>query len=713
MGRALNQHQQGHFILLVLVFFILLLSMLFLYLQKLGKRLDHHYEYKQTLMKLYTYNQDYNTILMHSYRDVDNDKASKITKRFDRELETLKSDEPVKQSQEVYEHLEIIEKKYRTKSDLVERFKTLNARIINASYYLDALKSRILDEDPPEALMPIIDDILFTLGQLFIGKVATIEVFEKSLEGLKIYQDNTKAVRYFYRHTTQLTEDIRHLQIVLNQSKALELHGAIYDMHKLLRVEHANNESKENLISIIFFLSSFIVLLVLIYSYLRILKQKEEMHHLAYHDYLTNLPNRLQFEAYIDDLLLQEKRRTELLKPFILLFIDLDRFKVINDTLGHDVGDEIIITIAKRLKEFLGEQSFIARLGGDEFIALLDEPRHVELIEMILEELMVEIRQPILVREYSLNMTTSIGVVRYPEDAEDKQKLLRYADSAMYHAKDKGKDTYAFYNRQLSVDMHRRLQIEQELIHALHNEEFSLVFQPQYALDSGAITGVEALVRWESEWLGVISPEEFISIAEDTGLIIELGYYIFKEACIAYMAWRERGVDVGLIAINISSVQLRQHDAFEAFLKIIKETGIDPHAIEFEITERYIMDYTIEKLTILDRLREIGCQISIDDFGTGYSSMSYLKRLDIDTIKIDKSFILELPNNKHDVEVSKAIIVLSQTLGYKVIAEGVETKEQEELLRAYRCDMGQGYYFSKPLLFDEVIAFYQQHQEAI
>jgi EAL domain-containing protein (putative c-di-GMP-specific phosphodiesterase class I) len=256
--------------------------------------------------------------------------------------------------------------------------------------------------------------------------------------------------------------------------------------------------------------------------------------------------------------------------------------------------------------------------------------------------------------------------------------------------------------------MERRLALEQALLKALSNQEFSLNFQPQYKLQTRQITGVETLVRWNSKLLGSVSPEEFIAVAEDIGLIIELGYYIFRESCLAYMEWKRQGVDIPLISINISSVQFRQIDAFEQFKKIIKETGMNPHNIEIELTERYIMEYSTEKLTVLDDLRQIGCRISIDDFGTGYSSMSYLKRLSIDTIKIDKSFIIGLPHNKHDVEVSKAIILLSQSLGYEVIAEGIETLEQEEILRSYHCDMGQGYYFSKPLSSEGIVTFYYQ-----
>lgn len=283
----------------------------------------------------------------------------------------------------------------------------------------------------------------------------------------------------------------------------------------------------------------------------------------------------------------------------------------------------------------------------------------------------------------------------------------------MYHAKDIGRDTYAFYTKQLSIDIQRRLELEQELISALKKKEFTLVFQPQYHLATGKISGAEALIRWNSPALGNVSPEEFISVAEDTGIIVDVGYYVFREACSAYMKLRESGIYLDLIAINISSVQLRQPDAFMNFKKIIAETGIDANHIEIELTERYIMEYTTENLTILDDLRSLGCRISIDDFGTGYSSMSYLKSLEIDTIKIDKSFIMDLPGDQHDAEVSKAIIVLSQSLGYGVVAEGIENVEQENLLKEYNCDMGQGFFFARPMSMERLITFYHEKNQRL
>jgi len=378
---------------------------------------------------------------------------------------------------------------------------------------------------------------------------------------------------------------------------------------------------------------------------------------------------------------------------------------VINDTLGHDIGDEMLIILADRIGTILGKENLLARIGGDEFVSIIENKKSMDTIDVLVAEIASIIREPIHIREYSLNTTASIGIAKYPDDGKTKSMLLKHADSAMYHAKDNGGDTYAFYTEQLSINIQRRLELEQELVHAMKNQEFRLHYQPQYHLITGKITGVEALLRWHSAVLGHVSPEEFISVAEDTGMIVELGYFVFRSACQEYMKWKDQGLELNLIAINISSVQLRQADAFKNFKSIIDETGMEAKNIEIELTERYIMEYATEKLTILDDLRSIGCRISIDDFGTGYSSMSYLKSLAIDTIKIDKSFISDITTNKHDAQVAKTIIVLSQSLGYEVIAEGVETLEQENVLRSYNCDMAQGYYFAKPMDSETFIDF--------
>ena len=442
---------------------------------------------------------------------------------------------------------------------------------------------------------------------------------------------------------------------------------------------------------------------IAIYTNLQeIIEMEAKAEYLAYHDSLTKLPNRANFERQIEDILELAKLSSE---KVAILFIDLDRFKVINDTLGHHVGDGMLIELAKRVKSILNKDNMLARIGGDEFVVIMNNIKEKKEAGVLAGKILSAIREPIKVQDYHLNTTASIGIAIYPHDGENRNEIIKYADSAMYHAKDKGKDNYQFYTAQLSLDVESRLALEQELLYALEKEELIVYYQPQYYLETGKISGAEALIRWKSEKLGWISPDRFIHIAEETGMIVEIGYFVFEEACKEYMYWKEEGLDIDNISINISSIQFREDDLLEKFKDIILRVGIPAHKIEIEITEHFIMEYSIINLTILEDLRNIGCKISIDDFGTGYSSMSYMKELALDTIKIDKSFVTDLPLDLHDAEVSKAIIALSKSLGYQVVAEGIETVEQEEFLRHHHCDIGQGFYFAKPMDRDDFISF--------
>jgi len=700
--RTLSKRFDG--VMILLLFFVFSLSILFIYLQNIDADIKHYYEYKKTIVKLHTYNQEFDNTLMRSYRYLDNDDVTKTEKLFDSELTFLKNNRLTQEfGPKVIRTLDEIAVKYTTKTELIESFKTLNARITSSVYYLYELQKNVEKGDCENIqLENLLGEILFKVGQLFLGTDMDLLKIERDLVNLNLYRVVNEDIDYFYRHMQQLLLDVTLLNNILIQNEALALDETINEMSLLLTNEYLSNQKKEEIIGLLFFAFAFVILLVLINTYLKVLKNRQEVFHLAYHDTLTNLPNRAEFERYISESI---KKKTN--KKLIVLFIDLDRFKVINDTLGHDVGDEMLMILGKRIAKVLGEENLLARIGGDEFVAIIEKEKDMEMIDVIVAEIASVIRDTIHIRKYDLNTTASIGIARYPEDGKDKRTLLKHADSAMYHAKDIGGDTYAFYTEQLSIDIQRRLELEQELVHALKKEEFTLVYQPQYRLSTGKITAAEALIRWDSDVLGPVSPEEFISVAEDTGIIVKLGYFVLRSACEEYMKWKAMGIDIDLMAINISSVQLRQPDALLQFQNILKETGMQAENIEIELTERYIMEYATEKLTILADLRSIGCRISIDDFGTGYSSMSYLKSLAIDTIKIDKSFILDLPNNQHDAEVSKAIIVLSQSLGYEVIAEGIETVEQENLLKTYNCDMGQGYYFARPMKSNAFIEFYK------
>ncbi len=430
-------------------------------------------------------------------------------------------------------------------------------------------------------------------------------------------------------------------------------------------------------------------------------EQQKEMDFLAYHDSLTRLPNRIYFEERLEQVLAVSRRKKT---TAAILFIDLDRFKVINDTLGHHIGDELLKTVANRIKSVLRKGDTLARLGGDEFVVILEmmkensEPAHVS------KKIIAAIREPIIVNSYTLTTTASIGIALFPDDGDMMHTVIKHADSAMYQAKKLGKDRFHYYQEELSENSHFRLKMEQHLRNAIENGELSLCYQPQYDLKTKRVIGLEALLRWHNEELGQVGPDEFIPVAEETGLIIDIGEFVFEEACKTFVELQKAGTTLDTIAINVSSVQIRQNDFLNRIKYIIDSVGIEAHHIEIEITERYLMEYTESNLTVLDDLRMLGLKISIDDFGTGYSSMSYLKQLPIDTIKVDKSFIDEIASDKNDYEITKAIIALSSSLEYSVVAEGIETQEQEESLRELDCDIGQGYYFCKPLskqkLFD-------------
>ena len=433
-----------------------------------------------------------------------------------------------------------------------------------------------------------------------------------------------------------------------------------------------------------------------------IIDSQEKANFLAYHDSLTKLPNRIKFEENLDYSIAFAARNK--LNLFVL-FIDLDRFKNINDTLGHGVGDKLLITISNRIKKVLRETDTIARMGGDEFIVVLDSGINKKSAGYVCEKILKVVKKAIVIENNTLNTSASIGVAMYPEDGSDITTLIKNADTAMYHAKKLGKDTYQYYDKQLSLDVHEQLQIEQALKDVIANEELFLNYQPQYELKSKKVIAFEALVRWVHPELGFISPEKFISIAEDTSDIIEIGKFIFETACRDFVEFKKINNELKYMAINISSIQFRDKNFVNDIFLIISKLGLNPQEIELEVTERYIMEFSQNNMETINSLRELGFRFSIDDFGTGYSSLSYLTKLPIDVIKVDKSFIDRTPHDNNNVQISKAIVALSKSLGYKVIAEGIEYKEQEEFLESVNCELGQGYLFSKPLAFIDILEF--------
>lgn len=426
--------------------------------------------------------------------------------------------------------------------------------------------------------------------------------------------------------------------------------------------------------------------------------------YLAYNDPLCDLPNRIALEHYLEEYISKANRKNH---HFVLMFIDLDRLKVINDTLGHAMGDHLLKLIASRLSSTLTSHDYLARWGGDEFVYLMGNVHTQKEVSNRCAKILELIQSNVTINKRQINTTASMGVAFYPKDATQAELLIKYADSAMSHAKELGKNNYQFYTHSLSKEIQRRLDIELALRKALEHNEFYLLFQPQYDLKSRKIHSMEALLRWENAILGYVSPVEFIAIAEDTGLMSAIGYYIFEEACRGYRRIKEAGIDIQRVGINVSSVQFRHPNFVKNLASIAQKEGVKAQNIEIEITERYIIEQSEANYQLINALRQEGFKISIDDFGAGYSSMSYFSKLPLDAIKIDKSFVHDIGTEGKESEVIRAIIALSKTFGYALIAEGIEHDYQEKFLLEHGCDLGQGYLFDRPLSLEDLIEKYQ------
>jgi len=424
------------------------------------------------------------------------------------------------------------------------------------------------------------------------------------------------------------------------------------------------------------------------------MESQERLHYLAHHDSLTGLPNRALFQ----DRLSQVITRTRWHKRNIaVLFLDLDRFKVINDSLGHDVGDQVLQTMAQRLSDSIREGDTVARLGGDEFAIILNDIASQEDVAPVAEKILKTMAEPFVANNHELFITTSIGASLYPKDSEDTQGLLKKSDVAMYRAKEKGKNNFQFYTKADDTQAAERLTLETNLRHALEREEFFLEYQPQYAVNNTIPMGVEALIRWRSAEFKTISPLHFIPLLEETGMIIPVSDWVLNNACAQAAIWQESGLPPCHVAVNLSSRQFQRQGLVKQVEDILNRTGLRPEYLELEVTEGLLIENISETTKILNDLHDLGVRLSIDDFGTGYSSMNYLKRLPFDNLKIDKSFVQDVTISDDASAIATAIITLAHSLDMKVIAEGVETSEQLKFLQQQNCDMVQGFLFSKPV----------------
>ena len=416
--------------------------------------------------------------------------------------------------------------------------------------------------------------------------------------------------------------------------------------------------------------------------------------YLASHDSLTKLPNREMFNELLR-CAIEAARRHQ--RQFAVLFIDLDRFKVINDSLGHDAGDNLLVEIANRLRHTLRSSDVVARLGGDEFVVILEETPESHDVEGIARNLLSVLSQPLQLSGHECHTTASIGIAMYPSDGADVQTLTKNADMAMYLAKEDGKNGFRFFTSAVKIQSIERLTLESALRRALERDQFELHYQPKVDMATGQITGVEALLRWTHPDLGMLSPDQFVPLAEETGLIVPIGRWVLKEACAQNMAWQRRGLLPISMAVNLSPRQFVDEHLLQDIDEALAVSGMSPVLLQLEVTESMVMRNVSRAVKVLDAIQSRGIRLAIDDFGTGYSSMSLMKQFPIDTIKIDRSFVRDLPKDSEDRAIAQAIINMGKALGMTVIAEGVETTEQQAFLHNHACDEMQGFLFSKPL----------------
>ena len=433
---------------------------------------------------------------------------------------------------------------------------------------------------------------------------------------------------------------------------------------------------------------------------------EQRIHHIAQHDVLTGLPSRSLLQDRLGVAIGDSERSGQ---PLWVMLIDLDRFKYVNDSMGHKAGDVLLMTIAARLRSAINDNDTVARLSGDEFVVIMSQQGGQRLGPMLVQQLMDSVAQPVLLGTKEYSVTCSIGVAVFPSAGALADSLIEHADIAMYSAKKLGRNNFQFYTPAMNDEAQERVRIESALRKALERNEFVLHYQPQVDLASGKIVGMEALIRWQHPELGMVQPMRFISVAEDTGLIVPIGAWVMRTACLQNRAWQDAGLGPLRVAVNLSARQFASSDLLDNISAVLDDSGLDPRCLEIELTESLFMSDVTLAVELLHNMKALGVNLSIDDFGTGYSSLSYLSRFPIDVLKIDRSFVTNITRDANDAALVASIINLAHNLKLSVIAEGVETEEQLDYLRRHGCDEMQGYYVSRPLPADQFERFLRQH----
>jgi diguanylate cyclase (GGDEF)-like protein len=496
------------------------------------------------------------------------------------------------------------------------------------------------------------------------------------------------------RHSQVLEQTVRELREaeagLRSAEAALSLEKTVLAEH-IVKLQHANEH--------------LVVASVEAYALAEEIQEaKIQMAHLAQHDVLTDLPNRFLLYDRIAQAIALARRQG---RQVAVMFLDLDRFKSINDALGHGAGDQLLQSVATRLTACVRNSDTVCRQGGDEFVILLADIEQAEDVALSAQKIFAALSLSYRIDHLDLHVTMSVGISVYPNDGQDADSLIKSADTAMYHAKQGGRNNYLFFEPQMNVLADERHSIEGGLRQALERQELILYYQPKIHLETGAISGVEALIRWQHPQRGLILPEQFIWIAEECGLIVPIGAWVLRAACEQAQAWLEAGLPPIAMAVNISAVQFRHKDFLPSLAQILKETGLSSHYLELELTESVLMQDADSTASVLQALKTMGVRLAIDDFGTGYSSLSYLKRFPIDTLKIDQSFMRDITHatsNSDDAAIVAAVLGMGKSLNHRVIAEGVETREQLAFLQAQGCSEGQGYYFGRPMIADDLVA---------
>ena len=576
--------------------------------------------------------------------------------------------------------------------DRLVRAQASLGRAANLAQTVRALSGAIPDQMPQVEL----------LGAL-IG-----EEFERfaTLSEIHSHKGVSAAIRNISETASAATT--RHIQLLTTDLMAAG------DARLTRRAEQSKRSSDLSIITAavatLFNLGLLGVVILLVWREIKDRQHAEEVvKFAATHDPLTGLPNRLLLTERANRALAAAKSEG---RRIAMMFIDLDRFKNINDTLGHEAGDRLLQNVANRLARCVRRSDTVARQGGDEFVVLIEAFQGPGDLAQVAEKILVEVAEPMTVYGREFQITASIGVSTCPVDGDDLQALLKNADIAMYRAKQQGKNTYQFYAEQMNPHSVERLELEAALRRALERNELTLHYQPKVQARTGRVTGIECLLRWQHPTIGLVPPDQIVPLAEETGLIVPIGKWALRTACLQARKWAEQGLPMFRMAVNLSARQFMSATLLDDVMDAIAETGMDPRRIEFEVTESVMMPEPEQAVKLLRNLKAIGVRLTIDDFGTGYSSLAYLKRLPIDSVKIDASFVRGIPVDASDVAITETILAMSGSLGLKVVAEGVETRDQMTFLERRGCDEMQGYYFCKPLPAEQLTVYLLEQEAA-